>query len=146
SRADCDFLTEATPGETKDGNTGKGLKYAVEREDSEACGVRVNTPDFEGRHDEIGVKRRRPGGRSGMAPKRIAVAVPGSHRAGDAAHFPTEGKVVFTGTEPVAVGNHHHSHAHQESRGNHPCWRCARVPPPLVPSSGKCRLFTYRDF
>src|SRR5579859_161290 len=95
-------------------HAGKRRQQAVETQNHPRRGVGVHAEYLEHPSHEVGIKRRFPGGRSGVVAVRIAKALALRDGARDASHLPTEAEVIFPRTGLVLAENAYRGNLQEE--------------------------------
>ena len=133
-------FAETSSGDQKNGDASEGRKYAVDAQQHDCRGVRINPEQLEDSGNKKWIEWRFPCRRPRGGAERIAETLALRERAPDATHFPAKAEVVVKGLELVGVGDNNPAETQDECDQHHPEERCAGLTPPADEGTGLVRV------
>src|ERR1700688_1390687 len=87
----------------ENGNSSERREQAVNAEQHPRRSLRIDAESLEHSADQVGIERRLPGGRAGIAFVRTAESLTQSDRPADATHLPAKFEVVVAGAGSILM-------------------------------------------
>src|ERR1700728_3689183 len=105
SRPECDPRAEGSVRNQKHRNGGERCEQTVDQQQNPRGSISVDAENLEDSADQVGIKWRFPGCRTGVSSVRVAETL--SHGDGTAhpAHLKAESEVIFSGASVILAKN-----------------------------------------